>query len=196
MPEQTRYQDLTDANINEVWLKARAAEVVKTNEDGAKCGAWILLQGAGSTGFGYVTGSRLLWGLQPKEIGFADSLPWDIRIFGDSGEWHLWKLGSKWSARFASTIEWDEVHTRRQPLWGSRVRTEDGWHYITEDRGATIQLPTAWRETLAAADIPLVLVVRERIGRDKDTGLAAVVDAMLCGIELRNLQAKQTEQGA
>lgn len=196
IPEKTRYQELPDADINEAWLKARAAEVVESKADGKNSGAWILLQGAGATGFGYVTDSGLLWGLQPKEIEFAGSLPSDIRIFGENGEWHCWKLGGKWSARFAGSAEWgDEIHERCQPLWGSKVRTEAGWHYITEDRGATIQLPTAWRETLAENDLPLILVVREKIGKDEESGLAGIVDAMLCGIELRRVETKEAKQG-
>lgn len=114
------------------------------------------------------------------------SLFWDLRLFGDLGEWHLWReADGEWSGRLAEPEDpsWKDAIPREDVLWGSRnpSQEQDGvqWTLYSENRGAAVWVPPTGIEMMRFARLRLW----QRVDYDSHTGLAGVTDAMLRKIE-------------
>ena len=158
------------------WLKAHAGDVSSQE-------AVVLLQGYPATGFGRVSKDTLELRLTPEVPVFDATYYWDVRLFGETGEWHCWRLpGGEWRGRLAKPDEWRDTRKKQLVLWGpqqGRGTPEAGWICCEEPaRGAKVWAPSA-----APLPFPVLLQVLERVEVEKDTGLSGVTDAMLRGFE-------------
>jgi len=144
--------------------------------------AWLLLSGYQASGFGLVTEDRVILGLTPNVPEFAPEHLWDVRLFGDKGEWHCWRVGSKWKGRLALAEAWEQPRERKFALWGTDVRDDGDWWSVFEKRGAAVKVPKRLWPELNTRHLPLLLCVWERVDQEPDTGLAGVGDAMLRGL--------------
>lgn len=164
-----------DFNPGDQTLLALKRDVASSGRE-----AWLFWQDPTFIGFAKVLDDRV--DIQPEgPAGLEFALLRDFRLFGDAGEWHVWRTGQ---GRYAGRLRpaapspdfpcFDESHY----LWGTAVCSEtetvSGWTCVTEDRGMRIWLP--WSP---AGNVPPALKVRQFIDRDPDTGLAGIVDAML-----------------
>ncbi|HET6842929.1 MAG TPA: CRISPR-associated protein Csx19 [Candidatus Angelobacter sp.] len=152
--------------------------------------AVLLIQGHPATGFGRVSGGKIDLRLEPGLQQTAEDLPWslcfDIRMFGDRGEWHCWRIeGSIWRGRFAGRDreEWQEkdgkAFARHYVLWGTKFTREGDWVRCSESRGSVVWVPA---ESYGEKEgEPAHLAVRERVEFDAETGIASVADAMILG---------------
>ena len=104
----------------------------------------------------------------------------ELRLFGESGEWRLWRDGTAFGARRrvdGSGAE-AEVLADDQALWGTAARPSGaGWTEIAEARGIRYAVPAAVRES----DLPLRLRVRHYLAFD-ESGVAGVADSRLVAI--------------
>jgi len=171
-------------DLTEDWLKGEASKV----DDSC---ALILLQGSAATGFGCIRDNNLHWGLIPSGSKFEPEYSWDLRLFGAKGEWHCVRQGKTWLARFAKRGDWTNFRERRQPLWGTNVALDSDWYILKEARGAEIRLSKMLFGELDNKDLPVRLVFHERIEMQECTGLAGIVDAMLCGLETNKAEEKR-----
>jgi CRISPR-associated protein (TIGR03984 family) len=163
--------------FNSAWLAAHAAE---TAGDGS---AYLLIQGYPSTGFSRIQNRALEFRLYPAVDSIEDS-DWDyyfdVRMFGELGEWHCWRAPSLgWRGRLAKTSEWQNSFDRSHVLWGTRFEKQDSWWQCAEGRGAQIWVPALLN---VSAQRPGALRVRQKVEFDQD-GLAGVTDAMVLAIE-------------
>jgi CRISPR-associated protein (TIGR03984 family) len=124
-------------------------------------------------------------GVDPARFGDW-SLFWDLRLFGDLGEWHLWREDDgKWTGRLAEATDpsWKDSIPRVDVLWGSRNLSQehDGvqWILYSEKRGAAVWVPHTNLQMKRFARLHLW----QRVHYDSHTGLAGVVDSMLRNIE-------------
>jgi CRISPR-associated protein (TIGR03984 family) len=157
-------------NISLDWLKIQASAL---NES-----PFILVQGYEWTGLGQFSNGEFKFG---RLIEWRWSEIWDVRLFGDTGEWHCWKSGDgSWFGRFAATesvpkefrIERDYV------LWGRSI--EKGKNWAQEANGASVFIPIPVEGNLAQR--PLRLMAWELIQSDPKTGQCFIADAMLRGV--------------
>ena len=154
------------------WLVQRRADV--NDQD-----ACLLVQGYPATGF-WVISEKGVFTPPDESPSLNWDLYWDLRLFGDRGEWHLWRTGAgAWAGRLCASGEWSEYLDRNDALWGTRSekREVDGrfWTRLWEERGATVWVPGE------ATELPVRLKVRRHIGYQPETGLAGFVDAMILG---------------
>jgi hypothetical protein len=156
----------------------------------SKGSAVLLAQGYPFTGFVLLRdGDRLSPPPGVDAAAFGDwNLFWDLRLFGDLGEWHLWREDDgEWSGRLAepADLTWKDSIPREDVLWGSRnlSQEQDGvqWILYSEKRGAAVWTPDTGIEMKRFARLRLW----QRVDYDSRTGLAGIVDAMLRKIESR-----------
>lgn len=155
----------------EAWLVAKRSDVT-----GEKA-AWVYVQGPDFVGFGVATDQGLQW---PEGSSLAGERIEEIRLFGERGEWRIWK---RWDAvswegrrRLAEEDEKEESFSLDYLLWGRGVKK--GAHVaLSEERGATILFPKRPSlDALRESDLPLRVVVKQFVDFQRDTGLAGVVD--------------------
>lgn len=187
-----RFEDAQDLDLSTEWLVEHAADVA-----GAGAGACALIQGYPGSGFAEVCGGELLLGLSPRVDGFDPTYYWDVRLFGEKGEWHCWSDGGRWRGRLAKVVQdhftCDRIRERSFALWGSRVAQDDGWQVCEETgRGVQVRVPRSWRAELSEKDLPVLLRIWERVEPEPGTGLAGVVDALIRGF-LHKSEKKQKE---
>lgn len=150
--------------------------------------ALLLAQGYPFTGFVVINkDDAMCWppGIDAK-LWNGWNLFWDLRLFGDRGEWHLWRTNDgQWKDRLASPErpEWKDHHiARADVLWGKQKGSEENdgisWIRYSETRGACVWVPEACVEK----DRPARLHLWQRIECDGN-GIAGVVDVMLRGID-------------
>ncbi len=155
----------------EAWLVAKRGEVT-----GEKA-AWVYVQGPDFVGFGVVTDQGIQW---PEGSFLAVERIEEIRLFGERGEWRIWK---RWDAmswegrrRSAEEDEKEESFSLEYLLWGRGVK-KGASVALSEERGATILFPKrASLEVLRDSDLPLRVVVKQIVDFHCETGLAGVVD--------------------
>lgn len=166
--------------IEEAWLQAKVSDVASQRR------AWVYLQGPNMVGFGIVTPSQILW---PKDSSpLAPSLTEDLRLFGDLGEWHVWKRwDSSYHARFrtvppSSSGPIQPMKPQAYLLWGKSLQTEGSRYALVEEmRGATIPFPDApWFHSNPA--LPISLQVQPILDFHPETGLAGIVDVLWLGL--------------
>ena len=80
----------TNIELNESWVCGSLADVTEKDL------AWVLVQEPGFIGFGVVRSddTNILWPPTPNKP--KNSLDWwslvsDLRLFGEKGEWHVWR---------------------------------------------------------------------------------------------------------
>lgn len=144
--------------------------------------AWLLVQGYPATGFWVATGEQILFPPDGSSPSLDWNLYWDVRLFGNKGEWHLWRTGQgKWRGRFCTASEWEDFLDREDALWGTQVETKtaDGrkWTKLWEERGAAVWVPFEVRKE----KLPVRLKIRRKVDYQPDTGLAGFTDAMILG---------------
>ena len=130
----------------EKWLKDHA---YKVSEDEA----WMVIQGAPGTGVARVKAGVLELKLVPEVREFVPERYWDIRMFGEKGEYHCWMTSDRtWRARFAKQHDdpdWTITTIRSYPLWGTQNKREGEWFRRSEERGTTVRNPAggprSWR---------------------------------------------------
>ncbi len=175
--------------MSEQWLRDHASGVSKSE-------AWILFQGAPASGFGRVKSGVLELKLTPEGVKqFVPERYWDVRMFGELGEYHCWKgSDQKWRMRFASRCDpdWTFTTTRNYALWGTENLPKGEWFRRSEDRGATVWIPAAALPGVGEKD-DVSLNAKLRIEQD-DAGIAGIVDAMLCGFSIRRKNEQTAEQ--
>jgi CRISPR-associated protein (TIGR03984 family) len=163
--------------LSDSWLQGKLPEVSSSGI------ATVFVQGYPSTGFGRVTEDSVEWRLSPEGSVFDAQYSFDVRLFGDLGEYHRWCLGkNQWNDRLAKVD--DERWSWRAPdrkfvLWGSSERTENGWTYLTEQRGIKL-----WAPIEAQHKKHISLPVWERIEAEEDTGVVYIKDAILRPLEV------------
>lgn len=149
----------------------------------------LLVQGHPATGFARMAGGKLDFHLEPDVHEVGIELPWrlyfDVRIFGERGEWHCWRVqGAHWRGRFAGRDEneWQvkpgKAFSRSYALWGEQFKREGDWVRWSEKRGAVVWTPARYDKD---DQQPFRLEVRQRVEFDQETGIAGVVDAMILG---------------
>jgi CRISPR-associated protein (TIGR03984 family) len=140
--------------------------------------AWLFWQDPTFIGFAKIYKDRLeMQPGGPEPLDFV--LLRDFRLFGPKGEWHVWRVSAeKLKGRFREAGQDNGQDFLKAPhlLWGTRIEQEtiDDWTCVSEERGMRLWLPWKVKE-----DQPGSLQVRQIIGRDEETGLAGIIDAML-----------------
>ena len=143
--------------------------------------AWVLLQEPGFIGFGVVMKNDICF---PPGVEPDWTLTSDLRLFGERGEWHVWRdWDGKHYARLIKLDEMNDALTEYHLLWGTQLEKTDihPWIKVVEDRGAEIWLPLAC-EGLEDSDLPLRLKLKQIVDYDPDYYLAGITDAALIGI--------------
>lgn len=148
---------------------------------------YALVAGYPATFFARVNEDRFELPPDPKLDAFGSkgfALDWklfyDIRVWGDSGEWHAWWEG-EWHARprvFGKLG--DTLNDRQYPILGTRDEKEtEDWVLRKETRGPAVWVPTDWSGGKDRAEKRPVLVVVPIIEPDKENGLYKVVDSVI-----------------
>ena len=149
--------------------------------------AWVLIQEPGFIGFGVVESDKIWW---PPNIP-KNSPDWeltnDLRLFGEKGEWHVWRdWDGKHYARLQKLEDIDDALTEYHALWGTAIKDTDSptWIKVVEDRGAEIWLPLQGqvKDSKNYSDLPLRLEIRQIVDYDPKYHLAGIVDAVLVSL--------------
>ena len=187
--------------LNKKWVCDHLSDVTNTETQNA---AWVLVQEPGFIGFGVVTPNEICWPPYLKKLDWE--LVSDLRLFGEKGEWHVWRdWDGKHYARLLEFNEKDEwsiwlgpqknqhtcpeksgkkvdTITEYHALWGNDVEpAKSHWIKLVEDRGAEIWLPLAKSE-LDKSDLPLRLKLKQIVDYDPKYNLAGIVDAALIAL--------------
>ena len=162
----------------------------------------------GFIGFGIALHNDILWPPNKPKNSPDWSLVSDLRLFGEKGEWHVWRdwdrkprcrllefTEEKWHLWLGSDAkgqdspeksgEKTDVLTEYHFLWGTKRKKSEhsDWIKLVEDRGAEIWLPLAGTEfDLKESDLPLRLKLKQIIDYDPKTHLAGITDAALVGL--------------
>ena len=151
-------------------------------------------------GFGARTGIYWLWRSVPKkdicwppykELESEKESEWepdwelvsDLRLFGEKGEWHVWRdWDGKHYARLQKLADINDALTEYHVLWGTKkvIETLD-WIKVVEKRGAEIWLPLG-KSDLCESDLPLRLKLKQIVDYDSKYHLAGITDAALVGL--------------
>ena len=140
--------------------------------------AWILWQDPGFIGFGVASRDSICW---PPTIQPDWSRVRDLRLFGETGEWHVWLRGDgSWQSRLLTWQNTPDLVTDHHVLWGTRVHPSvtPPWTKLVEERGAELWLPLA----LKPGHLPLRLKLRHVVAYDERSGLAGIKDAALVAL--------------
>lgn len=175
MPNRTHIEEL-----NTEWVCQHLCDVT------AKDAAWIFLQEPGFIGFGVVMKNDIYF---PPIVVEPDwQLTSDLRLFGEKGEWHVWRdWDGRHYARLLKTDEMTDALTEHHFLWGTKkVDINNGpWIKVVEDRGAEIWLPLAGEKLNEKSDLPLRLKLKQIVDYDPEYHLAGITDAALVGLTPR-----------
>ena len=162
--------------LNKKWVCDHLSDVTKKER------AWVLLQEPGFIGFGVVMENNIYF---PPDVEPDWTLTSDLRLFGEKGEWHIWRdWDAKHYARLLELEKIDDALTEYHFLWGTKVAKKEDthpWIKVVEDRGAEIWLPLG-KEGLEDSDLPLRLELKQIVDYDPQSHLAGVTDAMLVGL--------------
>jgi CRISPR-associated protein (TIGR03984 family) len=161
----------THDSLNEELVRTQLQHV--TDQEAA----WVFLQEPGFIGFGVVRQEAIHW---PPNIRPDWSRVFDLRLFGEQGEWHVWPYWDHpWQSRLLRLQDNKDFLTEYHALWGTQARSVAGaWVTLIEDRGATLWLPVTIRNN----DLPLRLKLAQIVGYDPKSGLAGIVDAALIAL--------------
>ena len=188
----------TSIELNKSWVCEQLCDVT------SKEMAWVLLQEPGFIGFGVVMQHDICC---PPDVNPDWSLTSDLRLFGEKGEWHVWRdwdgnhyarllefnekgewtvwLGPEGKQQTCSEKNGERINTVTEyhALWGTDVKPEKSpWIKLVEDRGAEIWLPLAEFDLKAKSDLPLRLKLKQIIDYDPKYHLAGIIDAALIGL--------------
>ena len=138
-----------------------------------------LLQGYPFTGFVKILDGALQLAPAHRKLvpsGIPWDLFWDIRVFGDRGERHIWKLDDRtWDSRYESFRDDENVLHREYPVWGTPTGIlEEGWSLFREERG-----PEVWIPSELASQKRMVLEIDQILGETSKRGIESIVDAMI-----------------
>ena len=148
-----------------------------------KDAAWILLQEPGFIGFGIVTQKKIYCPprVQPDWTRISD-----LRLFGEKGEWHLWRdWDGNWKSRLLELKNINDALTEYHFLWGTQKEESEhpDWIKLVEKRGTEIWMPL---DNLKDSDLPLRLKLKQIVCYDPGTHLVGVTDAALVGLTLKS----------
>ncbi len=154
----------------------------------AKDAAWVFLQEPGFIGFGVVMKNDICFPPIVEEPDWI--LTSDLRLFGEKGEWHVWR---DWDGKhYARLLELENINdalTEYHFLWGTKkVETDTPpWIKLVEDRGAEIWLPLQGQvkneeNNNNNNNLPLRLKLKQVIDYDCKYHLAGIVDAALVAL--------------
>ena len=177
----------TSIKLNKSWVCEHLSDVT------AKDIAWVLLQEPGFIGFGMVQQNNICF---PPCVEPDWTLTSDLRLFGEKGEWHVWRdWDSNHCARLRELENIDDTLTEYHALWGTQLEETDThpWIKVVEDRGTEIWLPLAKSKLNAKLDLPLRLKLKQIIDYDPKYHLAGIVDAALIGL-VRGPNAKKDDE--
>lgn len=179
MPNRTHIEEL-----NKSWVCDHLYNVtdIETQD-----GAWVLVQEPGFIGFGVVKSNKIYW--PPYNLSEWEpdwQLTSDLRLFGEKGEWHVWRDwdGEHYARLLTSDdMEKKDTITEHHFLWGTeKVDIVDSpWIKVTEKRGTEIWLPLE-SEKLQDTDLPLRLRLKQIVDYDTNSHLAGITDAALVGL--------------
>ena len=184
--------------LNKKWVCDRLSGVTE------KKMAWVFLQEPGFIGFGVVMKDDICF---PPGVDPDWTLTSDLRLFGEIGEWHVWRdwegkhqcrllefgeegewriwLGSEGEQQSCPEKSGKKINTLTEyhALWGNNlVRETPPWIKLIEDRGTEIWLPLAEFDLEAKPHLPLRLKIKQVVDYDPDYHLAGIVDAALVGL--------------
>ena len=174
MPNRTHIEELNKERVCQHLSDVTAEEA-----------AWVFLQEPGFIGFGVVMKNDICF---PPGVSPDWQLTSDLRLFGEKGEWHVWRdWDGKHYGRFLKLNEIDDALTEYHFLWGTKkVDIDDGtWIKVVEKRGAEIWLPLA-SEELQDSDLPLRLKLKQIVDYDTKSHLAGITDAALIELTKSN----------
>lgn len=146
-----------------------------------------LVQGYPATTFARLNESGLEL---PPTLGGSGDLPWqlfwDVRAFGQKGEFHAWKRANgSWKGRLRMTSEVPDRIERQYPVWGRPSGpAQNGWQLYSEERGTEVWVP----EEAAQGASRLVLEVWQIVGEPRELpeelrgGGLSIIDAMIVGL--------------
>jgi len=144
----------------------------------------MLIQEPGFIGFGVVIKNDIYF---PPSVKPDWTLTSDLRLFGEKGEWHVWR---DWDGKhYARLLEFHKLNddnslTEYHFLWGTKKEESDKspWIKLVEDRGAEIWLPLAECDLKEKVDLPLRLKLKQIVGYDPKSHLAGITDAALVAL--------------
>ena len=144
------------------WIVAKAADLGRE--------PMVLVQGYEWTGLGYYRNGEIDFG---RKLPFLWTEYWDVRVFGEKGEWHCWRSGDVWRARYAAVEDWKDHEVRDYVLKGREIQGK----WVQESGGARYYYPMPLADDLK--NRPLRLCAWLEVAEDSDTGLRYFRDAML-----------------
>ena len=191
--------------LNKSWVCEHLGNVTNMETQNS---AWVLVQEPGFIGFGVVSTDKICW---PKPSNWEPcwELVSDLRLFGEKGEWHVWR---DWDGKhYARLLEFDvedekhvwipcnrenqdnpeksrkkrEALTEYHALWGTEVKPgKSCWIKVVEDRGAEIWLPLQGqvKNDKQNSNLPVRLKLKQIVGYDPKYHLAGIIDAALVGV--------------
>lgn len=169
--------------LNKSWVCDHLYNVTDIETQDA---AWVLVQEPGFIGFGVVQSKDIWWPPYKQSEWEPDwQLTSDLRLFGEKGEWHVWRdWDGEHYARLLKSEEMTDALTEYHFMWGTKKEVIDNcpWIKVVEDRGAEIWLPLASEELDEKTDLPLRLKLKQIIDYDTKTHLAGITDAVLIGL--------------
>lgn len=162
--------------LNKAWVCEHLCDVTDIE---TKKAAWVLLQEPGFIGFGVVMQHDICF---PPSINPDWTLTSDLRLFGEKGEWHVWRdWDGKHYARLLELKNINDALTEHHFLWGTTKEETDTppWIKLVEDRGTEIWLPLQGRvkDEEKKNNLPLRLKLKQVIDYDCKYHLAGIVDA-------------------
>ena len=170
--------------LNKCWVCEHLCDVTDIE---TKKAAWVLLQEPGFIGFGVVQSDKIGWPPNIPENSPDWTLTSDLRLFGEKGEWHVWR---DWDGKHygrlleLKNINDDRSITEYHALWGTKIKNTDThpWIKVVEDRGAEIRLPLVNSKLDEELDLPLRLKLKQVVGYDPESHLAGITDAVLVAL--------------
>ena len=169
--------------LNKKWVCECLSDVTKEEF------AWVLVQEPGFIGFGVVQSAKIWWPPNIPENSPDWALTSDLRLFGEKGEWHVWR---DWDGKhYARLLELKDINednslTEYHVLWGTKkVGTNTPpWIKLVEDRGTEIWLPLQGqvKNDKKNSNLPLRLKLKQVIDYDRKYHLAGIVDAALVAL--------------
>jgi len=160
--------------------------------------------------------NQVIWGTFSSKTGLdmaaklEPAYLQELRMFGQRGEFYLWRDGAGFAARLRLDNEAPpeilkpeqegyspyigaaspDAADEWQVLWGTQVKSNStkGWTRIFEDRGADFEVPHRIEESQQDTRLPLRMLVRHYLGEikvgDEGTGLCFYNDMRL--VQLRD----------
>ena len=164
--------------LNETW--------VCDNLDGVTCKdrTWVFIQEPAFIGFGVVYKDVICF---PPNVQPDWQLTSDLRMFGEKGEWHVWRnWDGQHYGRMQELYEIKDALTEYHVLWGTmKVDSKPPWIKVVEERrGTEIWLPLQGqvKDSKNDSDLPLRLKIKQIVDYDCKYHLAGITDAALIGL--------------